>query len=363
MKNYFYFALIFPTLLLVSCNNVQKKVLKETDTIITFKVGFPSWRVKYFKDNGLEYLAFSDFVTNKEISVNSLNGKQLFVVPLKNAMIKERVSFFAFDVVSLDTFVLLSKQTNKVIFVDSNGIILFKKDYSKFLLKGYTLYPPFHYKRRSLFSCLDWGPPTNSEISETIFYKLKHNSYHLLIDNLGDSTKDVKLSLDSIYSRFANDKEMTLENPNLIMKGNEIVFASIFSDSLYIFNNKYKLDTIIKVKSKYYPIDFSPISLEYARNHSNATLSSGPISKHSMITQIKYDEINQILYCFISGPMDGKKYSFSIIIFDKDFNKLDEKLFKNTNFTYYSFIGKKGLYIRIKGDDLQETTYKLFRYE
>lgn len=355
-----YFLGLILIILITGCKNNGNLI--ETKEVTTFHVGFPTWNIKYFIEKGKEYVAFADFITKKQISINSIAGIQLFTVSLEELMTKEKNGFNDFDIVSLDTFALLSKHSNKVYLINKKGEIIYKKDYSRYLLQNITLTFPFHLNDSNLLVGIDWAP-VDSTLNFSQYYRKKHVYYKGAIDSaFYNPENDLYFIFDSIYSRFLNDKQIGI-GPIFISKHKKrILLSSIYSDSIYIFDNRIKLDSAFEVSSKFFPIDYISPTFEDEKKYKNDP--SFGTTTHSKIVGIKFDRYRKQYYVYVAGSKEKDKYfPYSIIIFNKEYKKIDEIKIDSKKFIIQSFIGRKGLYIRDLGNEYNVIKFTLFRYK
>lgn len=360
--------LIISFISFTSCSKKGKHHLHQTSKKITFNTGFPirnlNRELVHFRVNNSDYVAFANFSSYKQISVNSMNGSQLFSVPLANFMEKNLVNLIAFDVINLDSFALLSEYSDKVFLIKKNGKKIQVKDYSNLLLQGIYLYPPFNFDNKILKTSIRWGPVTDTLTSN----ERNHiNNYFpiLFVDsNYTKNNSSISFQLDSIYSRFTKDNEVSIELPQYLPIGNKTLFKSDYTDSIYLFNSEGKIDTIVKITSSNFKLDFKPVTEKSIEQNGDVDAKDGPLYKHAKIRSIKYDSSKQLIYVILEGPKRQNEYSdFSIILYNKNFKKLDEKLIKGKKFTRLMFVTPEGLYVRNRKKSLKTITFTLFRYE
>lgn len=332
--------------------------------MVSYNVGFPVIRYKYFLDGGKEYVAFCDFVSNKKIAVHSVDGAQLFVTPFDEVMEKENEKFYAFSVVNLDTFALLTKYTNKVFLINRQGELIYKKDYSKYLLESKELCSPMELDSGVLrvgISFMDINFPGNPTLDDYI----ESNKTGIIFPTLFiDSSfykksESITFGLDSLYSRFVRVDEMKTEGVYCLMLKNRVLFHTSYSDSFYVFNNLYELDTTVYVNSKFYEIDTRPVKISDFLKNMN--LISENFWTHGFISGLLYDDQRELYYCFVRGKMDGKLLPFSIITYDGNFKKLDEVKMDHNVYFPYGFVGSKGLYLEnISKNERNIKTFTIF---
>jgi len=359
----FFTILFYEATCLSSCKIVGTQ-LESTGETVSYNIGFPVIRYKYFLNGGKEYVAFCDFVSNKKIAVHSIDGAQLFVTPFDKVMEKENEKFYAFSIVNLDTFALLTKYTNKVFLINRHGELIYKKDYSKYLLESKELCSPMELDSGVLkvgISFMDINFPDNPTIEDYIESEKTGNFFpNLFIDSsFYKEPESITFGLDSLYSRFVRADEMNMEGNYSLLLRNRVLFKSSYSDSFYVFNNHYELDTVVYVDSKFYDIDTRPVKISDFLKNMN--LISENFWEHGFISNFLYDGRRNLYYCFVRGKMDGNMLPFSIIAYDKNFSKLDEVKMDYKAYYPYGFVGSKGLYVeKINKNEKNIKTFTIF---
>lgn len=358
------------TAMICSCTNenreTNEKSLSEIE-LLTFDIGFPTSGVNhYFKEGKREYIAFVDFNTSKKIAVHSISDqKQTFSIPLKDLMQHEHFSDFV--IVDLNTFALLSKNTNKVYVIDRFGNLLYKRDYSKFLLDGIELAPPIAMTNGVLSAAINYTHPdfpNNPTIDDYIESYKKRYVFPLAfnVNDFETENSSIQVTLDSIYSRFSKDNVLAIEANHILKAAGRTMVFSNYSDLIYIFNAEYKLHRTVPVTSEFAKINTRPITIQQYLDNPNSLNSN--FHNNSFISKLFYDSFKDQYYCFVRDKMIGELLPFSIIIFDGDFNKLYEIKMDHETTYPYGFVGEKGLYLLMTDDtDKSKKTYTLFNYE
>lgn len=360
---------LFAVFALFSCKSNKHGELINTHETATYNIGFPVRHYKYFIDKGKEYVAFCDFATYDKISVHSIDGKCLFQVPLKNVEKTEVAHFCDFDVVNNDTFGLLSPYTNKIYLINKTGELIYKKDYSTFLLQGIELHRPLKFSNGVLMTGIEYrgGIDTlNRDLTDAELLQYYHDRYHfsnLFIDSSFFRSKyTVTTQLDSIYSRFVKDDELAF-GVNYLNAKNKI-YLSVYSDSIYVFNEKFKLEEIKKIHSEFYKIDTRPIKMSDSQKNMNLLMEN--FWNHSSIQELLYDKYRNVFFCIIRGPGDyNTSYMpFSVIVMDENLTPLDEQKFDGNMYNPSVYIGEKGLYVeQANTKDITKRIYTIFNYE
>src|SRR5690554_1799699 len=361
MKKSFFISLTI--LLFYSCNNAKEDHnLIPSGEIVTFDIGFPVRHFEYFKENDQEFISFVDFTTHKKIKVFSLDNQIRKEIPFNEIMKNDNVSFHSFYPITSDSLALLSKYTNKVYLINSTGDGILKKDYSEYLLKGIEMQPPLKIKNSILRTGVGVFPPGNDTLSEIELNKIKL-SHYVIVEDTAFLSKANQLSfrMNNLYNRFTKDDEWPLETTKINFLDNEIIFHSIFSDSLYIYNYDYQIKKVIKISSNFFEIDLTPTKIHDAQK--DLDLPSWKAWNHSFLTSIFYNSTDKQYYCFIRGPHIDREFPFSILVLDENFNKLTEKKFSQKEYKPRGFVAEEGFYLERQQDDFTKKTFELLNYE
>ncbi len=363
MKKYFLFLVLLN--LLFSCSpkktELHKGSFKAKDTL-SFNVGFQTGNIKYTEQNGQEYLAFCEFITFKQIKVFNLKKKLLYATSLKPIMKKEKVSLIGFDFIAPDTLGLLSYHKNKVFIINNQSDIIFKKDYTPLFLKNAMLFAPLDFKNNFIRTGVLYFN-RNKQISYNEYNVNKLNFSRLMSDtNIYDSIPP-SFQIDSIYPRFMSNDELAHEGCNILMTDSLNIFYTAYSDSLYLYNLSGELKKIIAVKSDYVqPACVKAVT--YERYLDDSDLPNRNLRTNGFIYDVLWDKYRQLYYCLVSDKMEGKLSPFSVIIYNKNFKKLDEFKMNHHQYKPTTFVGLKGLYIKhITTDHFRINTFTLFEYE
>lgn len=356
---------ILTSLVFASCetNLTNNKELRSSNNKIVYDIGFPIRSYQYFKNERSEYLSFIDYTSYRKVSINSIDGIHRSTIDLNHLIEKENEDFNSFYTLNNDTIALLSKYSNKVYLINQRGNIILKKDYSDLLLNGLELYPPLSIDKGVLRTGTRIYHSYFDTLSKSDINRIQNHSAKLFIDShFVKQSRSSYLTLDSLYSRFTNDDEMSLETKRYIFVDDKIYFHSIFSDSVYIFNDDYSLEDVKQISSNEFDINLKPTKFNVDKN--NVKLSSKNAWYHSNVWKLLYDQYRNVFYCFIRGPYEENKFPFSIIIYDLDFNKLHEKRFDKDVYKPNGFVGSKGLYIERHGEnEMKKKEFEIFNYE
>jgi|GEM_PF-2261794 len=362
-------VLLFAT----SCNTKPQsskkwKLVQET---VQYDVGFPGYFMPcQSNQKNEEYVAFVNFATYKKFAVFTTKGKHLYDVSIQQLMEQEKTDFFFGGFTGKDTFALLSKYTNRIYLIDKNARVIAKKDYSRYLLDGYEFFPKVYYKNGRIEAGVmyqDPNYPSNATVKDIA--KSYHQMYGLpkwFVDpKFFDSTdfSSVQFVVDSFYTRFVKKNQFLSEGRYELNLDSLHIFYSGYTDSLYIYNKaNYVLSKAIKISSNFTPkIGAKKTTFKEAKDDPN--IFNVRIRNSSFINRLYFDPYRKMYYCFVRFPMKGKLLPFSIIVYDTNFNKLDEIKMDENKYSPNTFVGKKGVYILNKDNEPQNRYFSIFNYE
>lgn len=360
LKYLYIFLIIFVAL---SCEKeTQVQELKLSGETITFDVGFPVRDISSFSSDGDEYIAFIDFSTHRKANVFSLDNNFQKIISFSGLMKDERETFTAFYPISIDSFALLAKHTNRVYILDANGETILKKDYSHHLLEGIEMFKPLIIENSVLRTAFGYFPANYSTMDPVEHNKIKINNFIIVEDSLFlTNNNKLTLKFDSIYSRFTKNDEWAIETKGFLVTNDKVILYSSYNDSLYVFNKDYKIKEIIKMTSDFYEKTLRPIKIADAKK--NEDLVNERAWNSAMLWKVKYDSLRKLYYCFIRGPHIEKEFPFSIIVLDEEFNKLTEKKFSEKEYKPNGFTSKKGFYLEKQVENIKTRSFELMNYE
>src|SRR5690606_548567 len=119
-------------LLILSCTNstdsvnIPKKKVTEISRI-SYETQHPIGNLKSHLFNKTEYVSFSEFRTWKDIQLFRMDGKRTWLLKLAEVDEFKHVDFIDYTLINPDSILLLTKNTNVVYLVNSDGKVLQKK--------------------------------------------------------------------------------------------------------------------------------------------------------------------------------------------------------------------------------------------
>lgn len=151
----------------------------------------------------------------------------------------------------------------------------------------------------------------------------------------------------------------------------ELLIGFRATPEMLLYSPKTQKYRMVSVKSEY--ADTIPLPLtDKGRDYFSESDSYYYYAQYSHYGDIHYDIWRKIYYRFVgiglndweleSDPMLQNRKKWSVMVFDKDFNKLGEQYLGDKYNVGYHFVTPDGLYILNKDDQEDFGTYTLFEY-
>lgn len=334
---------------LVSCSELERDGELVQVGSVSFQTGFPAAKFKISIFDGQEYLAFADFVTNKQISVFDSDGFHHYSIDLKSLMIYNGVRFTDFTFYHPDTLLLLGRYNNKIYQIDKFAHLLNIFDYAELASNNVELWPPISFSNGILkvgvvYAREDIEQDISKREAWIMNNTLRLTSPVLLIDsNVFEPAKSYTFQLKSFYKSIARSDQWPIEGSPIKVIDSLTVLASSYSDSIYVFDDRLNPIKAVSVSSEYTDISLTPRTFEEIEADDGAINAN--FLEHGFFGSIDFDQDRQLYYCFVRHKANGDARPFSIIVFDKDFNKLDEFKIDETKYFGSFFVAKKGFYL------------------
>ncbi len=182
MKYGFSFGIFL--ILLASCSQShQKELFRSEEKTLTFRTGFPAYNLNYFTDSQQrEFVSFADFITFKKISFHSLNNNKKWSVNLGSLMDTEKVAFIHYRVISADSILLLTKNTNQFFLINRKAEVLRRTDFSKLLSEGIEFVPWVYFENQKLYFTVNHYPIKKISKKEEI---ADWNAHSMKLERIG----------------------------------------------------------------------------------------------------------------------------------------------------------------------------------
>ncbi len=354
----------------ISCNDnpeVQEDAKFIIVDTVTYETGFKKNALEqHIEYNGTEYVALANLESYRKISVFTVDGDFQFSVSIDSLLLRENNYFYSFYFMeSLDSIVLLSYWTNKLIVIDRNGRTLHRKDYTEYIKDSAGLFPDINYNNKTFRTAVKYDGyiPKNPTLEDRENYNRRTQCYYnMMYDTAYYQNVSPEFQLDSIYCRNLGKTQDCFEWTHILMLDSLNIFYSCFMDSLYVYDLHNNLLKTVQIKSNYTDVKATPVT-KAQQLYENADVNS-VWYKYGFVEKLRWDKYRNVYYCYIRIPKTEDEYSFSIIVLDKDFNNLGETKFNRCKYNSSGFVGRKGLYMINRSEDSHlRQTYTVFSYE
>ncbi len=356
----FCFLVLF--IVLFSCKGKKEKIVSKSSFDIEYKTDLNiKNKIHYLKEG--KFLSFSDLRSRKRIDVFTLKGKKVKSIDLSPLI--NKVKILGYDIVSLDSIILLSKYTNKVFLINDKCEVLFKKDYSNLLLKSIELYPPINFENNVLkcgISFSDINFPEKPVLDDYIASnKISIHFPKLFIDSSFDenSENNYHFFLDSISSRFIKKDEVGLEGIDVYFHNDNVYYISAYSDSVYVINNKNELIRVKSLRSENFTLKPS----KYKDFIHNMNIPNEEYKKNGFIWSLGANSSGAKFYSVFCKKSNEIPRPFTILIYDKKFNVIDKIEPDPNNFYPFVLMDENGYYILQNKKDKSSKTLTFYSYD
>jgi hypothetical protein len=382
-----YITILGIILLCSSCGN--KLHLKKIKTV-SFDTGFsPLGKLSgVFEKDNKTYFYFCDNVSLKKI-VFIENFKVVKEISLKNVSdIKEKVD--GIHPVTLDSIIILTAYTNKILLLDSKGDIVINRSIKEDDFpnkRKYELFSSFlgsnaFYVNNDLWlycypSYSDFHNDNNPIIKQRDNLNRRNLEPNLIrISNAFTSDIKLKMGLDSLFVKFIPKDHCNVEAPFYCATTREVIFYSTYSDKLFIVDpHTIKLTREITITSKHTNIGGTPIKINEETFPTLSEQNNIVLQTAGAIRGVFYDIHRNLYYCTIMHEVDknvpkeqrGARRDWSILILNDEFKILSEQ--KMPPFEYQAsnlLLTKEGVWvsnniISSKNYDNDKAVYTLFK--
>ena len=205
-------------------------------------------------------------------------------------------------------------------------------------------------------------------------YSINHRNPFILKFNFLNN--QYQFGADSLRYLFVEEGNFFLSLKNYSLIENFLFVANIFSNKILVLDTKtLTIEKELFIYSKYTKIDFEPIpiTLENCGAVYEDKINKNIRTKGS-INKFYFDPEKKMFYviCLHDTPENNDDWiveqrAFSIIIYDSDFNKIDEQAFPANKYNpYVTIMTSKGLLIstnKDEADDYENAKFTLFKLQ
>ena len=375
--------------LIFSCRNKNSKKIKLTPTNeftyeTDFLYNYKNSKLIYSNELKKEIIYFADIVTKKKISFFELNGKKLYDIPLNYAT-KNGYEIDSYEVLNKDSVAVLTLYSNIVFLLNKKGDCL-KAVYLDSLIKDmnknrYEYYSIKCTSKNNFVLAANWLGSDTSKIPQNSYAHLEYFYRNLPLQpklvslNIFNSIENnVIWGLDSAYSKITKNNELNIfaETNKFLSTEKNIYFYSWYSDKILQINKEnLKLEKKITIDANGQKIGVVPKFLNQKnQNYIFDSVSIG-LQSQASISNVVFDKYRNFFYVIVANKHDikhkGKGRNYSLLIYDKNFEKISEVyLDKELYLPSLLFPSKDGVLIGInskQNDNHNYAKFKLFKVD
>ncbi len=383
-----YFVLVISITLILTASSCQSqndtrhlKPIGEKEYVNGFK-----GTSKYKVIKGVEYICHSELVTHKKIIGESLDGSKIYNIDLK-PVFEMFGPIGAVDILDWDNIYVMPHYSTYIVLIDGNGMFKRKIDLSRFIQQDeyYELMSfkgEFIFKDTSMIFCLDVEPQKLTERYDKVLARdsvIRKMPIFIKIDNFMKDSLVCHLGAEDLYPRFSTENILTVEPKQYRFVNDQIIFTSMYSDSIYIINSKtLKVAKAIKIHSKYTGLIIDHLTREDVENSSTLSLTYNSYT-NGYISNVVYDQLSHHYLVLVAHKpkntiaeiMSGShsRSGCSVIVLDSLFNQIDEIKLDEQKYNTHCLSTSKGLYLAsnsMHSNDsnyYEKYNYTLFKYE
>lgn len=349
----YYYTIFILSVFLYSCKNEKEQFcLKKTDTVLSFPVDYNTKNCTkalfpYKGQDGTEYLTFQNPNKNEILFYNMQSQKLNFKVEPEIEGGNGVGFMWGYYIQSLDSIFLTSRDLEEIYLIDRNSTVkdkyYYKESNNNLPLGVYCSISDLYIPATIINGKMYIIPSCNRKINP-----------NPICATINLKTKEVK-SFSASYPKFKNaNNEQKRAGVELYMSrcfdGEHFVYSFYYDENIYVASIDHSSVQKVKIKSAYFdnvivPDDFGKTTFKdmcEIPNYGNILYDS----YREIYYRIAYPKTDIDANIRPLELMDYGRKNFSIIILDKNFNKIGETLFPD--YTYNSvqmFIREDGLYI------------------
>lgn len=344
------------------------------------------------KKTSHELIYFADPITNKCIKFFDINGTLKDSISLKNA-IDTIGEIDGISIISIDTILIASLRTNKIIAINKLGKVWYYLNLNKLINEKNGNEYIFHFsslsnfmeESRDLILNCEWRfnrydrandiePSKRFENVKYYCQKSYETPYFMKISNLFDSIPNIQFGLNGFYKNVSKTPDIFVEpNFHKFINGKVYLYSTFLNTIFEINGITFKIEKKFEIKSNYTTFNFHPekVRKETIFNFDEKLNYNG--KTQGSINRLFYDTVKKEFYVIIFHELKDKTViktngyfrPFSVIIYNQDFTQSHEFNFADsTNYEgYRALLTSEGLMIPIKNkNDENKFIFRLFKF-
>jgi hypothetical protein len=307
--------------------------------------------VKSFVEKDREYFYSYEVGSYKKAFIYTEKGIIIDTLDFSEFEIKNACDVIQFHIRNNDEMVLLANQ-NKIFLVDNQLNVLKEYNYINQYFMGCKLFPHVTLSQGDYFyTNLGAIYPVNPHFKA--FSNEAHDFLHSqpVISKINVRTGDISLIgkgmikrlLKNIHENYGFEKFHVI---NTHSNSDTYLYYSIYSDSIFEISENNSIKSVVKISSELGDIVLPKVTYKEMELNGGSSYVYKLATNQSFIDLLLNDPIRNLRYVIIRKPIDKKNnFPFNVLVYNNQWEKLDEIEFDSKKYRYNFFIAEKGLYI------------------
>ncbi|AEA44216.1 hypothetical protein [Fluviicola taffensis] len=320
-----------------------------------------SWYNLYdFQENGLKYYYTYELLTGKKIIIYDEKGKLQNEIELTKFMEQNACELSAVFIESNKQFILLSKN-NHIFIVDADLKIKKEFSFSNFHYKGLHFNPPLFVSKNEIITAVSATWPDGKKF-DSDYSSNAHLHKQPKFVKINRTTGRVKTTGRDLIRRYLKPLNLDLQSVfYTCAKDSEIIYNSAFTDTIYHISRAGKTTSITRVESKIGTI-ISPAFLS-KEIRKNPDMIRNTYVSNSWIYKVLIDDFQKLNYVIVRRPLEQfEDFPFNVLIYDENWEKLDELEFKGDTYRLNFLVTKDGLLMERANNNSEKRVFDCLEY-
>ncbi len=336
-------SFIFSLLLILSCK--EKKEYHIETNVLMFEAPRTTKTIRHFFKKDIKYYYTFELSSLNKAFIFDESGNPKCTLDLNDFINKNHCDLKDLYIINFDSIIAYSVN-NLFFLIDSSKRILKTYNYFKNYCTGEHITPGIlHVKGNYLHTAV------SPMYVKRTFKNWRDENIFLnsspVVSKINLQNSEISFYGKNLKRRIFKDDERNFSFVRyLLTSDNKFIYLNPFSDTLYEISSNNKIRPILKVESKIGNIKLPKISYLEFENNSNKYMPR-LYAETPHLDWLIEDTIRHLWYLIVCKKRDSEgRTPFNIIVYNKNWQKLDESEFKSTQYKYGTrFVTEKGLYI------------------
>lgn len=326
--------------------------------------------IYYDKKTQEELFFLGELTSAKKMIFLNKKGETVHSISFRKFFSNTNCSVNDVFVASLDSIYLLSNYTNELYLVNRNGELInhillneTNKDLKKHELYS-SIFSSFSAPDNPsfIFSCdpsIDIQYSDGTRIKEMQGYYEAKRQGPLFVEFKNNMSDNPKFHLKGKFKDFIPKNSFHFEFSFYSISAKHLIFSSWYSNKLFVYD--YKNERMVKeidVKSQHTDIGARPFQINKKNHNKHEQLLRKIGAFKGQIDRFYFDDTKELLYVIVfheqkdlNSEIMGAARPWSLIVYDKKFEKILEKKFNSKKYASgFTMLSKDGLYVRKQKD-------------